>query len=218
MGRLQPEFDKRGVKVVAISSDERDRAQVMADKLRAPALRMAYDLSLSKAREWGLYISTARGTTSIGIEEPPTPASFLAEVGQTGVDTFSELDPFVPFIGPPLLGPLARNAGPFGYSVTTTTGEFRAGFRSGAISGGENQIWLESYRTQDTLIFSDFSSGVAGLGGNFFNTTFGGGVGAGVFGAICITASDADGTASVLLRSTSLSTFLGVVMARRRRG
>jgi len=71
LGRLQPEFDKRGVKVVAISSDGRDRAQAMADKLRAPALRMAHDLSLSTAREWGLYISTSRGTTSIGIEEPP---------------------------------------------------------------------------------------------------------------------------------------------------
>jgi len=70
LGRLQPEFEKRGVKVVAISSDGRDRAQAMADKVRAPALRMAYDLSLSKAREWGLYISTSRGTTSIGIEEP----------------------------------------------------------------------------------------------------------------------------------------------------
>lgn len=70
LGRLQPEFDKRGVKVIAISSDGRERAQAMADKLKAPALRMGYDLSLAKAREWGLFISTSRGTTSIGIEEP----------------------------------------------------------------------------------------------------------------------------------------------------
>jgi len=71
LGRLQSEFEKRGVKVVAISSDSRDRAHAMADKLRAPALRMAYSLSLTAARAWGLYISTSRGTTSIGIEEPP---------------------------------------------------------------------------------------------------------------------------------------------------
>ena len=70
LGRLQTEFDKRGVKVVAISSDGRERTQAMADKLKAPALRMGYDLSLAKAREWGLFISTSRGTTSIGIEEP----------------------------------------------------------------------------------------------------------------------------------------------------
>lgn len=80
LGRLQGEFDKRGVKVVAISSDARERAQAMADKLNAPALRVGYSLALSAARAWGLYISTSRGTTSIGIEEPPLfsePAVFL---------------------------------------------------------------------------------------------------------------------------------------------
>ena len=70
LGRLQPEFDQRGVKVIAISSDGRERAQAMADKLRAPHLRIGFDLGLALAREWGLYISTSRGTTSIGIEEP----------------------------------------------------------------------------------------------------------------------------------------------------
>jgi peroxiredoxin len=70
LGRLQPEFDKRGVKVIALSSDGRERAQAMADKLKAPDLRMGYDLGLGTAREWGLYVSTSRGKTSIGIDEP----------------------------------------------------------------------------------------------------------------------------------------------------
>ena len=70
LGRLLPEFEKRGVKVVAISSDVRERAQAMADKLNSPGLRLGHDLSLTTAREWGLFISTSRGTTSIGIEEP----------------------------------------------------------------------------------------------------------------------------------------------------
>lgn len=70
LGRLQPEFDKRGVKVIALSSDVRERAQAMADKLNAPGLRIGYGLGLANAREWGLYISTSRGVTSIGIEEP----------------------------------------------------------------------------------------------------------------------------------------------------
>ena len=52
-------------------ADGRERAQAMADKLKAAGLRMGYDLSLAKAREWGLFVSTSRGTTSIGIEEPP---------------------------------------------------------------------------------------------------------------------------------------------------
>ena len=42
----------------------------MTDKLRAENLRIGYELPLSKAREWGLYLSTSRGTTSIGIDEP----------------------------------------------------------------------------------------------------------------------------------------------------
>jgi peroxiredoxin len=70
LGRLQPEFDKRGVKVIALSGDGRERAQAMADKIKAPDLRMGYGVTLAKAREWGLYISTSRGVTSIGIEEP----------------------------------------------------------------------------------------------------------------------------------------------------
>lgn len=70
LGRLQSEFEQRGVLAVAASSDSRERAQSMADKLSAPNLRMGYGLSLSSAREWGLAISTSRGLTSIGIEEP----------------------------------------------------------------------------------------------------------------------------------------------------
>lgn len=70
LGRLLPEFEKRGVKVIAVSSDDAARAGGMAGKVQAPALRFGYGLSLSSAREWGLYISTSRGKTSIGIEEP----------------------------------------------------------------------------------------------------------------------------------------------------
>lgn len=80
LGRLLPEFDRRGVKVVALSSDGRERAQAMADKLHTPALRVGHDLGLVNAREWGLYISASRGKTSIGIEEPALfsePAVFL---------------------------------------------------------------------------------------------------------------------------------------------
>ena len=70
LGRLQPEFEKRGVKLIALSSDDAERAQAMADKLNAPDLRIGHSLPLTVAREWGLYISASRGTTSIGIEEP----------------------------------------------------------------------------------------------------------------------------------------------------
>ena len=68
--RLAPEFAQRGVQVVAISSDDEDRAKQMADKVKASGVKFAYGLSLASARQWGLYISTSRGKTSIGIEEP----------------------------------------------------------------------------------------------------------------------------------------------------
>ena len=64
------DFAERGVSTIAVSSDGKERARAMADKIGADTLRFAYDLPLTKAREWGLYISTSRGKTSIGIEEP----------------------------------------------------------------------------------------------------------------------------------------------------
>jgi peroxiredoxin len=68
--RLAPEFLNRGVQMVAISSDGESRASDMAEKVKASAVRFGYGLSLRSARQWGLYISTSRGKTSIGIEEP----------------------------------------------------------------------------------------------------------------------------------------------------
>ena len=84
--KLVPEFAKRGVGAIALSSDDRDRAQGMADKISAKELRIGYGLSLAKAKEWGLYISTGRGKTSIGIEEPALfaePGLFMINADQT---------------------------------------------------------------------------------------------------------------------------------------
>ena len=80
------DFAERGVKTIAISSDGEDRTRQMADKINASKLRFGYDLSLEKAREWGLYISTSRGKTSIGIEEPALfsePGLFMVTPEQT---------------------------------------------------------------------------------------------------------------------------------------
>lgn len=80
------DFAERGVKTIAISSDGEERTQAMADKIDAKALRFGYDLSLATAREWGLYISTSRGKTSIGIEEPALfsePGLFMVTPQQT---------------------------------------------------------------------------------------------------------------------------------------
>lgn len=84
--RLTPDFAERGVKTLAVSNDGEERTQEMADKVGGDDLRFAYDLPLAKAREWGLFISTSRGKTSIGIEEPALfsePGLFLVNADQT---------------------------------------------------------------------------------------------------------------------------------------
>jgi peroxiredoxin len=67
---LIPEYERRGTKVIAVSSDVPERAQEMARRVGA-RLRFGHSMPLTVARTWGLYISSSRGKTSIGIEEPP---------------------------------------------------------------------------------------------------------------------------------------------------
>lgn len=84
--KLTPAFAERGVATLAVSSDGQERAAEMAEKIGAKNLRVGHDLSLAKAREWGLFISTSRGTTSIGIEEPALfsePGLFMVTPQQT---------------------------------------------------------------------------------------------------------------------------------------
>jgi peroxiredoxin len=67
---LLPEFTKRGVSVVAVSSDAQDRAEQAKTSWGLPNLRIAYGLAIEEARKWGLYISRSKGTTSAGVVEP----------------------------------------------------------------------------------------------------------------------------------------------------
>ena len=73
LGELEkqtPAFAGHGYATIAISADGAARARAMADKVGAASLRIGHDLPLTVARDWGLYISTSRGATSIGVEEP----------------------------------------------------------------------------------------------------------------------------------------------------
>ena len=65
-----PEFTRRGVSVVTISSDDAARAATAKEKWKLSALTVGYDLDLDTARRWGLYISSGYGTTSAGVDEP----------------------------------------------------------------------------------------------------------------------------------------------------
>ncbi|AXE95726.1 MULTISPECIES: peroxiredoxin-like family protein [Paraburkholderia] len=96
--RLTPSFAERGVTTIAISSDDRDRATAMAEKIGAGNLRIGFGLPLADARQWGLYISTSRGKTSIGIEEPALfsePGVFLLKPDQTVYYLSIQSMPFV---------------------------------------------------------------------------------------------------------------------------
>ncbi|MEL6690701.1 MAG: peroxiredoxin-like family protein [Pseudomonadota bacterium] len=91
-------FAEKGVGVLALSSDGEERARAMADKIENKNLRFGYDLSLDKAKEWGLYISTSRGKTSIGIEEPALfsePGLFMVTPEQTLYYGSTQTMPFV---------------------------------------------------------------------------------------------------------------------------
>jgi peroxiredoxin len=86
LDRLHEEFVARGVGVVAISSDTAERAAQTVDDWGLSKLTIGHTLSIEKAREWGLYVSSSRGKTSLGIEEPALfsePGVFLVRADGT---------------------------------------------------------------------------------------------------------------------------------------
>lgn len=70
LDKLLEEYGQRGVGVVAISSDTEELARTTKETWGVQNLEIGYGLDLDVARQWGLYISSSRGKTSIGIEEP----------------------------------------------------------------------------------------------------------------------------------------------------
>ena len=66
---LIPEYERRSTKVIAISSDVRERAQEMASKV-GTNLQLGYSLPLTVPANGTLYF-VVRGKSSINIEEPP---------------------------------------------------------------------------------------------------------------------------------------------------
>ncbi len=80
LGELEaklPEFTKRGVEVIAISTDSQDHAERAKTEWGLNNLRVGYELSIATAREWELFIST-----SIREGEPPEfsePGLFLTK-------------------------------------------------------------------------------------------------------------------------------------------
>jgi len=68
--RKLDKFKALGVNVMVASSDDAERAERAKTDWELPELDLAYGIDLKKAREWGLYVSTSKGETSVGIMEP----------------------------------------------------------------------------------------------------------------------------------------------------
>ena len=54
---LLPEFEQRGVNVVAVSMDTEKRARLSRQKWELPNLTLGYGLSDKSAKDWALYLS-----------------------------------------------------------------------------------------------------------------------------------------------------------------
>jgi peroxiredoxin len=63
------DIEAKGAQVIAVSMDPQDRAESTRDEWGLPRLNLGYGLSKQAARGWGLFMSSSRGKTSLGIEE-----------------------------------------------------------------------------------------------------------------------------------------------------
>jgi peroxiredoxin len=57
LDRKLEEFESRGVEVIAVSSDTKERAARSKEEWELGRLPIGYGLEIAKAREWGLFIS-----------------------------------------------------------------------------------------------------------------------------------------------------------------
>ncbi len=97
LNRKAEEFDARGVPFIAISSDGLDRARRAKEEWGLDRVTVGHDLSIDKAREWGLFISTSRGKTSMGVVEPDEfsePGLFLLTPERTLFGAIVQTMPF----------------------------------------------------------------------------------------------------------------------------
>ncbi len=80
------EFEKRGVSTVITSTDQKERAEQAITQWGLQKLKVGHGVPIETARRWGLYISSGRGATSAGVEEPALfaePGLFLVKPDAT---------------------------------------------------------------------------------------------------------------------------------------
>lgn len=80
LNRLADEFAAKGISVLALSSDNEERATAAKNEWQLPNITIGYGLTAQQVKDWGLYTSAGKGKTSIGVEEPAVfsePALYL---------------------------------------------------------------------------------------------------------------------------------------------
>ncbi len=90
-------FAEVGAKVVAISTDDAARAAEAKEGWGLDRLAIAHGLTVEAARKWGLFISTHRGRTSLGVDEPALfnePGVFLIRPDNTLFASYVQSAPF----------------------------------------------------------------------------------------------------------------------------
>lgn len=86
LNSLYGEFRLRDVDVIAISMDTKERCETFKTRYNIDSIDLGFGLELMEAHHWGLFISTSKGKTSIGIQEPDyfsEPGIFLLQKDQT---------------------------------------------------------------------------------------------------------------------------------------
>ncbi len=129
-----------------------------------------------------------------------TQASYLAAISMPGVDTYDDLDPTTS-----LAGPVNRTAGAYAY--TASVGPTSTLFFPAGVSPGD--VWLSTNNRLDTVTFNSFSTGVRGVGGNFFGSNSGGSFT--TPSSITVTATDGSGTVTQTLVNPTVNSFVGFV-------
>lgn len=80
---MLPEFERRGINVVAASGDTRERGEATPSTWGLSRLRLAFGLTPRQARDWGLFLTHGRPRAE-GMQEPAwysEPGLFLVEPG-----------------------------------------------------------------------------------------------------------------------------------------
>jgi hypothetical protein len=142
-------------------------------------------------------VATSVGSAQATVTIVNTPAAFNAAVGASGSDGFIDLS-----TAAQTPGPLARAAGAFGYTASTSISTFYG-------VPADLDAALSSNYAEAVVTFSGFGADVLAVGGNFFSADIDG---LAIPGTLVLTAIDIGGnSASRTLVNADAGSFVGFV-------